>query len=70
VKADGEDVDWSVFFQQGLLNVSFFVSDFVVIHGVIDILKESDVNEAHRKLLNPCTKLPLTSPRSPLALPS
>ncbi len=33
--------------------LSFFVSDFVVIHGVMDILKESDVNEAHRKLLNP-----------------
>jgi hypothetical protein len=52
-KAGGEDADWSVFFNQALLNVSFFVSDFVVIHGVMDILKESDVNEAHRKLLNP-----------------
>ncbi len=52
-KAGGEDTDWSVFFNQALLNVSFFVSDFVVIHGVMDILKESDVNEAHKKLLNP-----------------
>ena len=59
VNADSEDADWSVFFQQGLLNVSFFVSDFVVVHGVMDILKESDVNEAHRKLLAPLHEIAL-----------
>jgi hypothetical protein len=52
-KAGSEDADWSIFFNQGLLNVSFFVSDFVVVHGVMDILDETDVNEAHKKLLNP-----------------
>ncbi len=49
---DAEDVDWSVFFNRALLNVSFFVSDFVVVHGVMEILGETDVNVAHKKLLN------------------
>jgi hypothetical protein len=35
------------------------VSDLVVIHGVMDILKENDVNEAHRKLLNPLHEIAL-----------
>jgi hypothetical protein len=52
-KAASEDIDWSVFFQQGLLNTSFFVSDFVLVHGIVDILGESDVNQANEKLLNP-----------------
>jgi hypothetical protein len=52
-KADSEDLDWSVFFQQGLLNTSFFVSDFVMVHGIKDILGESDVNKAHENLLMP-----------------
>ena len=52
-KADSEEIDWSIFFNRALLNVFFFVADFVVIHGVMDILKETDVNEAHKKLLNP-----------------
>jgi hypothetical protein len=53
VRAESHEMDWSIFFNQALLNVSFFVSDFVVIHGVMDILKETDVDEAHKKLLNP-----------------
>ena len=48
---DGEDVDWSVFFNRALLNTFFFVSDYVLVHGIADILKESDVNVAHEKLL-------------------
>jgi hypothetical protein len=34
-----------------LLNTFFFVSDFVAVHGMANALNESDVNEAHRKLL-------------------
>ena len=48
---DSEDVDWSVFFNRALLNTFFFVSDYVLVHGIADILKESDVNVAHEKLL-------------------
>jgi hypothetical protein len=48
---DGEKVDWSVLFNRALLNTSFFVSDFVLVHGIADALKETDVNVAHQKLL-------------------
>jgi len=39
------------FFNRALLNTFFFVSDYVFVHGITDILKESDVNLAHQKLL-------------------
>jgi hypothetical protein len=47
----GEDIDWSVFFNRALLNVSFFVADYVFVHGIANALKETDVNVAHEKLL-------------------
>jgi hypothetical protein len=34
-----------------LLNTFFFVSDFVLVHGMANAMGETDVNEAHRKLL-------------------
>lgn len=40
-----------MFFYRALLNTFFFVSDYVLVHGIADILKESDVNVAHEKLL-------------------
>jgi hypothetical protein len=49
---DCEEVDWSVFFNQALLNTFFFVSDYVFVHGIADALKETDVNTAHEKLLH------------------
>src|SRR6266849_3128476 len=48
---DGEDADWSIYFNRALLNTFFFVSDYVLVHGMANILKESDVNTAHQKLL-------------------
>jgi hypothetical protein len=48
---DGEDMDWSVFFNRALLNTFFFVSDYVLIHGITGELNETDVNAAHQKLL-------------------
>jgi len=48
---NGEEADWSVFFNQALLNTSFFVSDYVFVHGITNALQESDVNVAHEKLL-------------------
>jgi hypothetical protein len=56
---DGEDVDWSVFFNRALLNTFFFVSDYVLVHGIADILKESDVNVAHEKPLRDLARHPL-----------
>ncbi|WP_316158715.1 MULTISPECIES: hypothetical protein [unclassified Bradyrhizobium] len=50
-EADGEEADWAVYFNTALLNTFFFVSDYVVVHGMADALGEPDVNEAHRKLL-------------------
>jgi hypothetical protein len=48
---DSEEMDWSVLFNRALLNTFFFVSDYVLVHGITDSLKESDVNVAHEKLL-------------------
>jgi hypothetical protein len=50
-ESDGDKADWTVYFNRGLLNTFFFVSDFVFVHGMSDALSEPDVNEAHRKLL-------------------
>lgn len=50
-EADGEEADWAVYFDKGLLNTFFFVSDYVFVHGMSEALSEPDVNEAHRKLL-------------------
>jgi hypothetical protein len=50
-ESDGDNADWGVYFNRGLLNTFFFVSDFVFVHGMSDALSEPDVNEAHRKLL-------------------
>jgi hypothetical protein len=47
----GEEADWSVYFSRALLNTFFFVSDYVLVHGIGDILNESDINVAHQKLL-------------------
>jgi hypothetical protein len=48
---DDEAENWCIYMTPALLNTFFFVSDFVVVHGVANALKEKDVNEAHRKLL-------------------
>ena len=50
-ESDGDKADWGVYFNRGLLNTFFFVSDFVFVHGMSDALSEPDVNEAHRKIL-------------------
>ena len=46
-----EQADWAVYFNTALLNTFFFVSDFVLVHGMANALSEADVNEAHRQLL-------------------
>jgi hypothetical protein len=51
VKSDGDDTDWCMYLNDALLNSFFFASDFVLIHGMANALREPDVNEAHRKLL-------------------
>jgi hypothetical protein len=51
VKSDGDDTDWCMYLNEGLLNTFFFASDFVLVHGMANALGETDVNEAHRKLL-------------------
>ncbi len=48
---DGEEIDWSIFFDRALLNTFFFVSDYVFVHGIAQALQESDTNTAHEKLL-------------------
>ena len=35
---DGEDLDWSVFFNTALLNTFFFVSDYVYVHAITTLL--------------------------------
>jgi hypothetical protein len=46
-----EDADWAIYFNKALLNTFFFVSDFILVHGMANALAEPDVNEAHRQLL-------------------
>jgi hypothetical protein len=50
--AEGEDADWAIYFNKALLNTFFFVSDFVLVHGMANALNETDVNDAHRNLLS------------------
>ena len=49
--AGDEPADWSIYFSRALLNCFFFASDFVVAHGITHAVGETDVNEAHKKLL-------------------
>jgi hypothetical protein len=49
---DGEDLDWSIFFNQALLNTFFFVSDYVMVHAIMGAMNETDVSVAHQKLLS------------------
>jgi hypothetical protein len=51
VKSDGDDTDWCMYLNDALLNTFFFASDFVLVHGMTNAMGETDVNEAHRKLL-------------------
>jgi hypothetical protein len=51
VKSEGDDTDWCMYLNDALLNTFFFVSDFVLVHGMTHAMGETDVNEAHRKLL-------------------
>lgn len=46
-----EELDWGVYFSRKLLNVFFFVSDYVFAHGVSSAIAEASVAEAHEKLL-------------------
>ncbi|NOJ39062.1 hypothetical protein [Bradyrhizobium australiense] len=50
-EADSEEADWAVYFNKGLLNTFFFVSDYVLVHGMSEALSEPNVNKAHRQLL-------------------
>ena len=49
---NSEDADWSIYFNRALLNTFFFVSDYVVVHGMANVINESDINVAHQKLLS------------------
>jgi hypothetical protein len=51
VKSDGDNTHWCMYLENALLNTFFFVSDFVLVHGIAKAMGEADLNEAHRKLL-------------------
>jgi hypothetical protein len=51
MESDGDDTDWCMYLDNALLNTFFFASDFVIVHGMAKAMCETDVNEAHRKLL-------------------
>ena len=50
--AVGEEWDWSVFMTATLYNSFFYVSEFVMAHGITNALGETDVNVAHQKFLS------------------
>jgi hypothetical protein len=52
VKYETNDDDWSIYFCRTLLNCFFFVSDFVIAHGMADAAGEEDLMVAHKKILN------------------
>jgi hypothetical protein len=49
---DNDPGNWDVYFSKRLTNCFFFVSDFVVAHGMTSAIGETDLLQAHRKLLN------------------
>jgi hypothetical protein len=49
--ADVVDDEWAVYFTRGLLNCCFFMSDMAIAHGMAEALNESDVLNAHKRLL-------------------
>jgi|GraSoiStandDraft_4_1057263.scaffolds.fasta_scaffold486503_1 hypothetical protein len=49
--ATSEDADWSLYMSNTLLNCFFFVSDFVIAHGITRAVGETDILDGHRKLL-------------------
>jgi hypothetical protein len=49
--AHGEPEDWNWYLTTNLLNTFFFVSDFVMAHGMMNAAGETDLLEAHRKIL-------------------
>jgi hypothetical protein len=50
-KSEGNETDWCIYLQDALLNTFFFASDFVLVHGMANAMSETNVNEAHHKLL-------------------
>ncbi|MET4476737.1 hypothetical protein ABIB66_001253 [Bradyrhizobium sp. F1.13.3] len=48
---ESEVADWAIYFNNALLNTFFFVSDFVLVHGMANALPEADANEALHQLL-------------------
>jgi hypothetical protein len=48
---ESEEADWAIYLNKALLNTFFFVSDFVLVHGMANALAEANVNEAHKQLL-------------------
>jgi hypothetical protein len=49
--AGDEPENWSTYLSTTLLNCFFFASDFVMAHGIMLAVKETDLIEAHKKLL-------------------
>jgi hypothetical protein len=51
VAAGDDPENWSTYLSTTLLNCFFFASDFVMAHGIMLAVKETDVIRAHKKLL-------------------
>jgi hypothetical protein len=51
VLAPDEDDSWSIYFSSTLLNCFFFASDFVIAHGIMQAVGETNINKAHEELL-------------------
>jgi hypothetical protein len=50
-----------MYLNDGLLNAFFLVSDFLLAHGIANAMGETDVNEAHRKVLGRSRLSPMTA---------
>jgi hypothetical protein len=47
-----DDDDWAVYFTRTQLNCFFFMSDFVIAHGMTAAAGETDILAGHKKILN------------------
>ena len=51
VKQETNDDDWSIYFCRTLLNCFFFMSDFIIAHGMANAVGEGDLIKAHAAIL-------------------
>ena len=50
-----EEADWNWYLTTKNLNTFYFVSDFVIAHGMMNVIGETDLIAAHKKIMEGLT---------------